>query len=328
MPRILTKPQLLDKLVSAVEDSGWSPTIIDREHPFKLLVSSSGISIELRVYIWNITPGGGERPADEYKIQITSVDRIETGTSFRTLLLGWDKRHRVFAGWNAARYETFGKSPALQVKDGTLARAQRTGLAVQPKLIREGRNVTEVVVAFSPELLAAYFTNLDKYHRPRLTKLEAQLLARVGTRAPPTDAELASLSEERRHVIREVEQAVRNVRFRKLVLEAYNYSCGICGLDLGIVQAAHIVPVAERGTDEPSNGIALCANHHTAFDRNILIIEDDCSISLNPKMRRSITPSELNKIVAGISVLTVPTDRRLKPKPEYLNSRKRIFGLS
>lgn len=327
MTPLLSKPKLLGKVLSAIEQSGWSSSVIERDHPFKLLVSKSGISLKLRVYVWNITPGAGARPPDEYRIQITGVDRIETGTSFRTLLLGWDRRSKVFAGWNAARYETFGASPALQVKEGTLSRARATGLAIQPKMIREGGNLTEVVVAFRPELLGAYFSNLDKYHQQRLTNLEAQLLARVGTTEPPKDDELASLPEERRHVIREVELAVRNGRFRRLVLKAYDYSCGICGLDLGIVEAAHIVPVAEQGTDEPSNGIALCANHHTAFDRNILIIKDDYTIAVNRKGQGSISSSELEKIVAGISRLTVPTNRGLKPKPEYLHSRMKIFGM-
>jgi len=329
LPALPSKETLLKKILSAIEVSGWTANVMDRNHPFRILVSHDGISLELRIYIWNITPGAGTRPRDEFRIQITGVREIKTGTWFRTLLLGWDTRYGVFAGWNASRYErpyTPDESPALQIKNGTLSGAKRTGMAIQPKIIHERGNVNEVVVAFRPDLFGAYFTNLDNYHQPRLTRLEANLLARVGTNRPPTDEELASLSEERRHVIREVEQAVRNVKFRKLVLSAYNYSCGVCGLDLGIVQAAHIVPVAEQGTDEPSNGIALCANHHRAFDKNILMIKDDYTISVNTSKQGSISASEFNKIIGGITKLQVPTDRRFAPNPEYLSSRMRIFG--
>lgn len=325
---LLSKGELLQRVLLAIEKSGWSANIIDREHPFKLLVLHDEVTVELHVHVWNVTPGGpGLRPPDEYRIQITGVDRIETGASFRTLLLGWDRRHKVFAGWNAARYETFGASPALQVKDGTLTRAQMNGMAIQPKAAHGRGNVTEVVVAFRPEMFGTYFSQLDKYHQPRLSRLEADLLGRVATDRPPTKEELESLSEERRHVIREVEQSVRNARFRKIVLRAYRSKCAICDLDLGIVHAAHIVPVEENGTDEPNNGIALCANHHAAFDKKILIIKDDYSVSVNPKMLSSTSPSELRKI-GSLRRLRLPTNPRLKPKAEYLRLRMQIFGIS
>ncbi len=67
------------------------------------------------------------------------------------------------------------------IKDGTLSRAKRKGVAIQPKIIHERGDVNEVVVAFRPDLFGAYFTILDKYHQPRLTRLEADLLARVGS---------------------------------------------------------------------------------------------------------------------------------------------------
>lgn len=57
--------------------------------------------------------------------------------------------------------------------------------------------------------------------------------------------------------MRQVEQAVRNARFRRIVLQAYNSRRAICNLDLGNVEAAHIIPVAEAGTDEPANRIAF-----------------------------------------------------------------------
>jgi putative restriction endonuclease len=324
--RLLSKKELLEQVISAIEQSGWTATVIDANHPFRLMVTHDVISLELRIYVWNITRGGPRgRPPDEFRIQITGVRRIQTGARFTTLLLGWDDHYKIFAGWNASRYETFGASPALQVKEGTLSKARRMGLAIQPKLVRSGDETAEVVVAFRPELLATYFSDIAKYHSTTLRQKEAGLLARIGTTNPPTDAELASLSEDRRIAIRQVEQAVRNAKFRKIVLNAYNSRCAVCGLDLGIVQAAHIVPVAQQGTDEPCNGIALCANHHTAFDRNILTVDDNYSISINPKMVSTISASELSKILGGINALTVPKDQRLKPKPEYLQSRVKIL---
>jgi len=322
----LSKDELLKKVVDAIRDSGWDAKVLDKRHPFQLLVSHDEISQKIRIYIWNVTHGGGAaRAPDEYRIQITAVDRIETGTTFRTLLLGWDARHQVFVGYNAGRYETFGASPSLQVKDGTLSNAAHQGMAIQPKAFDSQGNVTEVVVAFKPELFAAYAANLDKYHQQKMTNVEAKLLERVGTATPPTDKELASLSEERRHVIREVEQAVRLGKFRKLVLQAYDSRCAICDLNLGIIHAAHILPV-EKGSDEPNNGIALCPNHHAAFDRDILIIKDDYTVSLNPKIVGKHT-TDMARLMDKAQKIRIPTDARLRPKPENLRTRMHLRGI-
>lgn len=323
---LLSKDELLQKVLNATLESGWDAKILNKTHPFQLLVSHDETSEKIRVYIWNITHGGGvARAPDEYRIQITGVENIETGTTFRTLLLGWDERNKVFAGWNAGRYETFGSSPSLQVKDGTLVNAAKQGLAIQPKVVDSQGNVTEVVVAFRSELFGVYCGNLDRYHQPQLSQIEANLLERVATPEPPTDTELASLSEERRHVIREVEQAVRNGKFRKIVLEAYNNRCAICGINLGIVHVAHIIPVEEKGTDEPNNGIALCPNHHAAFDRDLIIVKDDYTVSMNPNV--TLGTEELAKLIGNAKVIRVPGDPRLHPKRENLRRRMQIKGI-
>jgi putative restriction endonuclease len=36
------------------------------------------------------------------------------------------------------------------------------------------------------------------------------------------------------------------------------------------VDAAHLIPFAESGNDHPTNGIALCKNHHWAMDRHLI----------------------------------------------------------
>lgn len=321
----LTKAELFDIVLAAINTSGWEARVLSRTHPFQFFISHDEDTLNIRVYIWNITHGGGRaRAPDEYRIQLTTVDRIRTGATFRTLLLGWDARNRVFAGYNASRYETFGASPSLQVRDGTLRSAAQQGLAIQPKETDAQGNVTEVVVAFRPDFFGVYAENLDSYHQPRLSRREASLLERVATPRPPTDAELASLSEERRHVIREIQQAVRKSRFRRIVVEAYNQRCAVCGLNLGIIHAAHILPVEESGTDEADNGIALCPNHHAAFDRDIIIIRDDYSIVLNHSRT-----AELPRLLSNIQNITIPQDARLRPRPEYLRLRiqSRNLGL-
>lgn len=74
----------------------------------------------------------------------------------------------------------------------------------------------------------------------------------------------------------QVRRMARAERFRRMVLTAYKGRCAMCGLGLDLVEAAHVLPVAAKeGIDDPSNGIALCANHHRVFDRHRLGVAPD-----------------------------------------------------
>ena len=42
-----------------------------------------------------------------------------------------------------------------------------------------------------------------------------------------------------------------------------------------MLQAAHIVAKEFDGTDDPRNGLMLCANHHAAFDAKLFTIHQD-----------------------------------------------------
>ena len=51
----------------------------------------------------------------------------------------------------------------------------------------------------------------------------------------------------------------RQRAFRQVVLAAQGGRCALCGLDfLVALDAAHVVPKEEEGTDDPRNGLALC----------------------------------------------------------------------
>ena len=71
------------------------------------------------------------------------------------------------------------------------------------------------------------------------------------------------------------EHPARMGAFRKIVTKIYDYRCCACGIrvkvgDLVLVDAAHLVPFSESFNDHPSNGLALCKNHHWAMDRHLL----------------------------------------------------------
>ena len=82
----------------------------------------------------------------------------------------------------------------------------------------------------------------------------------------------------------------RESAFRKLVLNAYGFSCafsnrkvfdpdGAHGLD-----AAHIVPLSRQGTNDVRNGIVLSKELHWAFDRGLIGLNEG-KIRVSPKAK-------------------------------------------
>ena len=91
-----------------------------------------------------------------------------------------------------------------------------------------------------------------------------------------TDEEPFKAIEERETPKRLVAGRQGQVRFKFDVIARYGDSCAVCEMKLApLLQAAHLVPVEERGSDDPRNGLVLCANHHRAFDSHLFGINPD-----------------------------------------------------
>lgn len=74
---------------------------------------------------------------------------------------------------------------------------------------------------------------------------------------------------------------VRDAEFSRIVRSAYNNKCALCGVELGLVVGAHIYPVnAPNSQDKVWNGIALCHNHHSAFDSHNIWLNSNYSIQI------------------------------------------------
>lgn len=77
---------------------------------------------------------------------------------------------------------------------------------------------------------------------------------------------------------------VRNAAFRRNVVKLYDQRCAFCKMrvvswdGLNIVDGAHIQPFSEFRNDRFTNGLALCKNHHWAFDRGWFGVDDNYQI--------------------------------------------------
>ena len=82
---------------------------------------------------------------------------------------------------------------------------------------------------------------------------------------------------------------VRHALFPRVIKSLYRQSCTVCRISAAtprktLVQAAHIMDFAESLSDDPQNGIALCPNHHWAFDAGGIGIADDYTLVVSGKL--------------------------------------------
>jgi hypothetical protein len=122
---------------------------------------------------------------------------------------------------------------------------------------------------------------------------------------------------------------VRDARFSRRVINAYDGLCAMCGLDANLVQGAHIYPAAAPGShDEPWNGLALCPNHHLAFDRHLLAVHPGTrKILISPDLTKQLQRSPAMELfVSGtFHHLAEPADNSARPSSEMLTKRYEYF---
>ena len=100
-------------------------------------------------------------------------------------------------------------------------------------------------------------------------------------------------------------------RFRVRVRRRYGNSCLLCDVKIGdLLDAAHIRPKKNRGSDDPRNGLLLCSLHHRAFDAQLFGIEPE---NLSIQYRKG-GPSK-SELKIGVDNLS---NALKKPAPEVL----------
>lgn len=139
---------------------------------------------------------------------------------------------------------------------------------------------------------------------------------------------LVSPKPVRAVALREVKVRLAQHRFRSDVMRAYRRRCTVCALKRSeLVQAAHIVEFAHEGGMEVSNGLALCAIHHLAYDRNLMGIDLGGVVHISRALREEVDGPMLREGLQsfhgqGIELPRSPGDH---PSPQRLERRFERF---
>lgn len=312
--------RLVDALAASTESLSVATDL--RRRPLLLDARIAGVEMPLRVFIWRIEHGGATRSPNEYRVQTTRprAQPLLAAGNRQTLLLGHHEQLDVFAAWDVHKHPNPRRSSSLQVSLETLQDARESGFASQLRQIRTG---SELVMAFRPDAVETYLEVVRQLDVAGLDSASPDV--ETATRGEEVTHFAAPADEPRRRSLHTVAELVRDRRFRTHVLRAYTERCAFCDLGLGIVQAAHVRPVADGGPDTVTNGIAACPNHHQAFDRGLLLIAKDGRITLNEPLAISqgIDAEDRQRFRAGLRKrLRLPSDGALHPDPAHLEWRR------
>lgn len=328
------KPQLLEIIVQSIRDCGWNVLFINiADHPYIIKIYREEENYLLRVYVWNVTHGGGRaRAADEYRIQITGVDRFERRAGEKTLILGWWDDAGVFAGFDFAKHSgRLGASPSMQIREEFLNKALVNGFSPCDK----GNG--EIAIAFRPDFFVEYIRNLEALHGFGESTTDFEVLEDVAEHAEEMDEEVNAeivqqVSQERVTTVIQVTKKLRDNSFKERVLTAYRNRCAFSSMQLKLVDAAHILPVSQTGsTDATSNGVALSPLYHRAYDKGLVTFNENFQIIVNDnemtKLREIGFDGGMDSFRNSLRpIIHLPPARNDRPNANFIREANSLRG--
>lgn len=107
--------------------------------------------------------------------------------------------------------------------------------------------------------------------------------------------------------------------FRVLVTDAYQRRCALTNEStLPVLEAAHILPFAEYGPNEVSNGILLRSDFHKLFDLGMITVTPDYRVEVSPRIREEWFNGKAYYRLHGKELANMPTLSAERPSDHFL----------
>ncbi len=132
----------------------------------------------------------------------------------------------------------------------------------------------------------------------------------------------------RRYADRVVRDRLHQRVFRDRVLLAYETQCALCRLrHRPLLDAAHIKEDAAGGEPSVSNGLAMCAIHHRAFDADVLAVRPDYRVEIRADVLHEHDGPTLQHALQGLhgTLISLPSRRSERPNTDLLEERYARF---
>ena len=278
---LLSSGELLQAIIDACRHRTEAVLFVQGHNPFSVSVDGR----EVTVFVANVSHARRSDP-DEFRIQCPGdlPDQLAARRAAGDLvcILGYNADTDTFSAWDPERFVQRSRVTqrfSLYTRFSSHQRARADGFSVYRDASHQN------VLSFRSEFMALYVGNVDVMHQATDRALQNLVRAHRDARSGVASRRLVSVAKRRIAITHN--QYARSPQFRQAVLEAYENCCAMCGLQLELIEAAHLVPHAHpRGLDVVPNGIALCALHHKSLDSGLLYIDTNYDIRINAVRQR------------------------------------------
>lgn len=119
-----------------------------------------------------------------------------------------------------------------------------------------------------------------------------------------------------------VRARLHQAHFRRDILAAYTDRCCVCHLrERSLLDAAHIIPDRlPEGVPTVRNGLAMCPTHHRAYDRQILLVDDNYKIQVRRERLEHLGVEATARTLLDFDdkKIWLPKNEELRPDPRFL----------
>lgn len=323
---------LLHYLVrDAVRKYSEKLSIVSQDNPAQIILNSRRYS----VHVSFVHDSGNHRDnEDEVRIQISRTlieeQRKRAADGQVVAFVGFFDDGKAFVAWDPRHVFSLEAKKVVSVY-ARQSQRQRVfaHLAAVHDFHAKFLDETSFAIALPSYALGFYLENVEHFHRVRTERgLQSLMQNQAGFLA---EFELGVQGEleledagERELFIYTRTGFKRDPRFSLDVLDAYERTCCVCGRQLGLVQAAHIIPHSEPDSpNSVNNGLALCIEHHRLYDDALLLPGPNRKLIFNARrgeyLHQTRQQRGLDEIAAKDgSEYCGPDNRAHEPNEDYL----------
>lgn len=324
---ILNPSDLKYLLIDSLRLYSDNVVFIDGNNPYRFSINKK----TFYVLIKNVHESGdGRGNQDECRIQVSQSKNFNDAMNSANdvIVLGYFPDEKVFTAWNPyLMRDRFNQKQTISLY--SRFSVQRDAGRNKIAAYRDSNN--QSILSFQPDYLGLYLENLSNIHLLN----DEELIALVTTSDALNNQNLDGEVDFAEGVLTITHTRYkRDPRFKTIVYDAYNYRCAMCGIQLELIQAAHIVPHShEKGTDEIVNGISLCALHHSAYDRSLIYFDVNFNILINEKKMDYLEKMGLDSGIRKFEALAfdkiqLPANHTLRPNIENIKLANQIRGIN
>lgn len=292
----LTSGELLQAVIDACRYHTEAVLYVQGHNPFSISVDGR----EATLFVANVSHAHRGEP-DEFRIQcpgdLPGQLAAQRAVGNSICVLGYSADTDTFSAWDPERFVQRNRATqrfSLYTRLSNHQRARSDGFSIY----RDASD--QNVLSFRSEFMALYVANPEVIHQATDRALRNLVSAHGAMRSGITSSKLVVIAKRKIKVTQN--QYARNPQFRQAVLEAYENCCAMCGLQLELIEAAHLVPHAHpSGIDVVPNGIALCALHHKSLDTGLIYIDANYNIQINTTRQKYLARMQRARGFRGFS---------------------------